>query len=228
MRHFLTLIALLVALGLGTAPGAGADGSALTFHTLVPAAAEFLGDTCFHGVYPPVADRTCEEIYVIFYRESEPSTLHDAGWGVDVQHDIFVQHPDAPDTVLLNIYGTLDSPQGSFDEKKFTSAAVRGSVPMSDGSVADVNLTWDMAAAPLQYGGNDSAHSIANGIDRHVATRCLTVNDFAQQQWRSGAPGKITGSIIGTDVESWDRPDGEPFIAGRSHFTFIYVEHGGC
>ena len=211
-----------------TSASAASSGSApaFTFHLKVPAAAEFFGTSCPNEW--PAIDTRCEDIGVLYYRESEPSTLRNAQWSVFVHHQAVVLHPDRTVTGLFDIGGILENPQGTFDEKTFTFASVHGSVPMSDGSTADIDLTWDMAAAQLNHGGNDSLFNVINGINRHYADRCLTVNSLAHQQWRAGAPGQITGSIMGTNVEEWDRPEFEPLIAGRSVFTFVYVEHGGC
>src|SRR4051794_8457407 len=207
MRRLVVLVSLFAATLLGGSSASGGATPAVTFHVLVPAAAEFFGSTCEGKPYPPPIDTYCDDIYVIYYRESEPSTIRTAQWGLDVHHVVVVQHPDGSTTDLVDTFGTLVNPEGSFDQKTFAAAAVRGSVSMSDGSTAEVDLTWDMADAELHHGGNDSSFNVVKGIDRHFSNQCLTVNSFAHQQWRAGSPGQITGSIIGRNVDFWARPD---------------------
>jgi hypothetical protein len=228
MRRILVLLAVFGTTFLAGSSASGGATPALTNHLLVPAAAEFFGSTCAHTPYPPLVDTQCDDIFVLYFRESAPSTIHIAPWALFVNHHVVVQHPDGSDTVLLDTSGYVENPEGSFDEMTFATASVRGSLPMSDGSTAEVDLTWDMAEAELQHGGNDSSYNVVKGIDRHFSDRCLTVNSFAHQQWRAGAPGEISGSIVGRNVEYWDRPEYEPFIAGRSVYTFVYAQHGGC
>jgi hypothetical protein len=226
------LSGLTAGLVAGILASTASAGPAFTQHLKVPAAAEFFGSTCSiafeEEAPPPSSDLTCEFFYVLYFRESEPSSLRDAPWGLYVQHFADVLHPDGTGDNLFFADGLIDDPQGSFDLKHYTSAAVQGIVPLSDGEEIAVDLAWDMAAAELQHGGNNSAFNIFNEIDRHFADRCHTLNQLAHQQYRSGEPGQISGSIDGVNVDDLFRPSGEPFIAGRSVFTYVDVAHGGC
>jgi hypothetical protein len=231
LGHLITTAVLLLLPLLTLAAGvqAGQGPRAETFHLHVPAVAEWISSTCPWGEeWFPGVDTRCVDYYVLYFREGEPSQLRHEPWRLYVVLSDWMVHPDGTATFLNETWGLLESPQGSFDEKKYTFAGVSGSVPMSDGSQLAVDLTWDMRLAELHHGGNNSAFNPANGIDRHYNDRCTTIIQNAHQQWRRGTPAMISGSIGGVAVDSlYTRPD-EPFIAGRSHFIYVTVEHGDC
>jgi hypothetical protein len=223
---FLILLITIVAL----APPAQAAGSAqaTTFHLHVPAAAELLVSTCPWGDWVPEIDTVCEDSYILYFREGQAFELREQPWRLYVNRTTFIAHPDGTGTLLNEVWGLIENPQGSFDSKKYTYAQVSGTVPMSDGSEFVVDLRWNMALAELHHGGNNSLFNVVNGIDRHYNDRCLTLIQSAHQQWRVGAPGQISGSIGGVDVQSLNLAPFEPFIAGRSVYTYVTAEHGGC
>ena len=224
--HLVIVPALIVVLAL-PAQAAG-SAQAETFHFHVPAAAEIWVSTCPFGDWLPETDTVCEDWQTLYYREAEPPDLREAPWNLWVVHVAVIVHPDGTVTELFFTEGLLENPQGSFDVKKYTYAQVSGTVPMSDGSQVAVDLTWDMALAELYHGGNNSIFNLNNGIDPHYNDRCLTLIQLAHQQWRTGPPGQISGSIGGMDIHSFIlRPD-HPFIAGRSIYTYVRAEHGGC
>jgi hypothetical protein len=184
--------------------------------------------TCPFTDEPPAQDTFCHDWIIVYGREASPRELRDAPWALFAFHSTFTWHADGSFTPASEGFGVAFDPIGTFDEKRYTTATVSGTVPTSDGGQVAVDLAWDMSLAELNHGGNNSAFNVVNGIDRHVNDRCLTLIHNAHQQWRSGPPGVISGTIDGHDVDSLYRPDFEPFIAGRSHFTVVTVEHGGC
>jgi len=222
------LILMITVVTLATPARAAGSARATTFHLHVPAVAELLASTCPWGEWVPETDTICEDLYILYFREGQPFELREQPWRLFVNRVNFIAHPDSTGTLLTETWGLIEDPQGSFDLKKYTYAQVSGTVPMSDGSEVVVNLTWDMALAELHHGGNNSAYNVINGIDRHYNDRCLTLIQSAHQQWREGAPGQISGSVGGVDVQSLLLPSFEPFIAGRSVYTYVTAEHGGC
>ena len=229
IRWFHLFTTLLVAVAVPASHAQASDSAkAETVHNHVPAVAEVLISTCPFGDWLPQTDTICEDWDIFYYREGDPSELREQPWRLYIYHPAWIVHPDGTATLLYEIDGLLENPQGSFDEKSYTYAQVSGNVPMSDGSEVAVDLTWDMAQAELHHGGNNSIYNQNHGFDPHYNDRCLTLNIFAHQQWRAGAPGEISGTVGGVDIQSFFlRPD-MPFTAGRSVFTMIYVEHGGC
>jgi hypothetical protein len=207
---------------------AAGNSQAETYHLLVPAAAELVSSTCPFGDWTPEIDTNCEDWYVLYFREGEPSSLRDQPWILFVTHALGIVHPDGTYSSLFDTYGQIENPQGSFDENQYSYATVNGTVQMSDGSELTIDLTWDMTLAELHHGGNNSAYNLINGFDRLYNDRCLTLVQLAHQQWRYGVPGQISGSIGDVDVQSMTLPWWEPFIAGRSVFTYVVSEHGGC
>ena len=220
VRSAIIIIIIFQILSLST-PAKAAN--AFIFHEFVPAGAEFSGNNC--PQVTPQIDTPCEDFYVLFWLGG--LQMSDVHWGVYVRHSVAIFHTDGTITDVTTD-GFLENPQGSFDMKKYTYAQVKGSVPMSDGSVINIDLTWDMGLAELHYGGNNSAYNLNNGITWHYASPCLTLNQIDHQQWRSGASGMVTGSISGIDAQSLTMYPGEPFIEGRSLFTVVSVTHGGC
>lgn len=219
---------LVLASILSTLVPAAAAAPATTVHVKVEAVARFFGSTCPFTDDLPESDTVCEDIIVLYFREAEPSTLRDAPWRLVVENNAVILHPDGEVTDLFSGVGVLEDPQGSFDLKTFATASVKGTVTLSDGREVDVDVAWDMSSVPLEHGGNDSLFNIEFGIDRHFADPCLTRIQLAHQQWRAGAPGQLTGTAAGLDVQDLYLMPNDPFIAGRSHFVYVDVEHGGC
>ncbi len=85
------------------------------------------------------------------------------------------------------------------NERRLRFASVRASVPMADGSTADVDVTWDGSDAPLQVAGNSGTYHFNNGIDRHVVDRCFTTNNNFQQTHRAGPEVAIDGTDVQTN-----------------------------
>ena len=226
MRRLVTAITTAV-LAVSIAPP-GMAAPATTAHLKVPAAARVEASTCPFTDEVVESDTFCQDVFVLYFREGEPSSLRAAQWTLFVVSDGVVLHPDGTVTELFHGEGAVENPTGSFDLKRFASAAVRATVPLSDGRNVDVDLAWDMSAVPLNHGGNDSLYNVEFGIDRHFADRCLTLNQLAHQQWRAGAPGVIAGTVAGLDVQALFLNETDPFLAGRSVFTFVEVPHGGC
>ena len=195
----------------------------------VPAIARFFASTCPFTDELPETDTVCEDVIVLYLRESSPSTLRDAPWLLQVVNNAVVLHPDGTVTELFSGFGELENPEGSFDLKTFATASrSRHCSTLSDGREVEVDVSWDMRSVPLQHGGNDSLYNVEFGIDRHYADRCLTLNQLAHQQWRAGAPGTITGTAAGLDVGDLYLMPNDPFLAGRSVLTYVEVAHGGC
>ena len=205
-----------------------AGSPATTFHQKVPAVARVYTSTCLDLEEPPAVDTECEDWFAIYSLESEPRSLRDAPWVLAVNHAAATLHPDGTATEHFDLQGVVENPTGTFDLDRYTFAEVSAAVPMSDGSVIDVHLHWDMAAAPLHHGGNDSLYNVENGFDRQYADRCLTLVQLAHQQWRAGPQGVISGSLGGVDVQSLTIGHNDPFIAGRSVFTYVEAAHRGC
>jgi hypothetical protein len=198
--------------------------NATIYHEFVPAGAELSGNNC--PQVTPQTDTQCEDFYVLYWLGGlQQSDVH---WGLFVRHAVAIFHPDGTVTDLSESDGFLENPHGTFDMNKYTYAQVNGSVPMSDGSAINVDLTWDMGLAELHHGGNNSAYNLNNGITRHYASPCLTLNQIDHQQWRAGAPGMVTGTIGGIVAQSLTMYPDEPFIEGRNHWTYVSVTHGGC
>jgi hypothetical protein len=212
-----------------TAASAAGAGPAETFHLHVPGVAEFIYSTCPYGDWVAPTDTVCEDWMIQYFRHDIPSQPGELPWTLAVHRWVWIAHPDLTFTDLYATYGWIENPQGSFDLKRYAYAQVNGAVPMSDGSAVAVDLVWDMALAELHHGGNDSAYNPVNGIDRHYNDRCVTINQFAHQQWRWGTPDTISGTVGGIEVHSlgFIMP-GEPFTAGKSVFTCVTAQHGGC
>jgi hypothetical protein len=96
---------------------------------------------------------------------------------------------------------------------------------MSDGPAVDVDLAWDMAAAPFRVAGNYGPLFEWNEVDRHFVDRCITVVQSAHQAYRY--PGVLTGTVDGVDVTTLFSPDNEPFI-NRGVFSLVIAPHGEC
>jgi hypothetical protein len=222
-------LAVVIAFGaLVALPSTAIAATATTFHLKVPAVARVFASTCLELEVPPAVDTHCEDWVALYFREEEPNALRDAPWVLSVAHSAATLHPDGTETVHFDAVGFVENPIGAFDLKRYTFAQVSAAVPMSDGSVFDVHLRWNMADAPLHHGGNVSLFNVEFGIDRHYVDRCVTLINLAHQQWRAGPPGVITGSFAGVDVQSIPLASNEPFIAGRSLFTYAEVAHGEC
>jgi hypothetical protein len=227
MRRLGALLMVLLAAFL-VSPAAVAAPAAETFHLKVDGVARWFGSTCADVVEPVAVVTECEDLFVLYFREAPAQDLREAPWVLLIQHGAATLYPDGTVDEHYDVVGEVENPEGSFDLKRFAFANVSATVPMSDGSELDVDLAWDMSSVALQHGGNDSLYNVEFGIDRHEADRCFTLNQLAHQQWRSGEPGQITGTVGDVDVQSIPHLANDPFTAGRSVFTVTATDHGGC
>ena len=115
---------------------------------------------------------------------------------------------------------------GYVDAQHMRTAAVRGSVPMSEGDPIAVDLEWDLSDADLQVAGKDGPveGDTWGGSGRDG---CEVVNLLAHQRWRSDFDG-ITGTIGGHDIAHYYLPNEWPsvVIEGRSTFKIVINEVG--
>lgn len=220
------LCALLIMIPLPTSDAQAAQAD--TFHLYVDGVAQVYMSTCPLDGWIPDTVTVCDDWYIQYFREGQPSAMREQPWILLVQHGTLLVHPDGTFTVVHDRSGQIENPQGSFDSKKYAAAYVTGSVTMSDGTELAVDLTWDMSLAKLHHSGNNGPFLDGSGLARHYADRCFTLVQNAHQQWRGAAPGRISGVVEGVDVQSRYLAPTEPFVAGKSVFTFVAVTHGGC
>lgn len=189
---------------------------------------QVLSSTCTWEEFVPPADVTCVNKEVLYYRESWPSERNDAPWVLLMLESTWVAHPDGTGEDVGFEYGFVLNPQGSFDERTMSSAAVSGTVPMSDGRDVSIDLVWDMSGTPIQVSGNNGLYNGFNDIDPHFADRCLTENHLLHMRYRNGPPGFATGWIGDTNMRDLFVPDNNPIIAVNMLWHTVIVVHGGC
>ena len=223
----LVVLLTVVAAFIGTTHSSA--GQARRFDAQIDGVAEVFGSTCPFGDWVPEEPTLCEDWMVHLFKESEPKRHNDAPWGLFVFRALSRVNPDGTVDTLWEKWGmTFDLEESSFDERRLRFASVRASVPMSDGSTADVDVTWDGSDAPLQVAGNSGPYHFNNGIDRHVVDRCFTTNNNFQQTYRAGPEVAIAGTIDGTDVQNIPYFNFfQPFL-GRGHVIHVEIVHGSC
>jgi hypothetical protein len=222
----------LLALG-GAAPArAGAEWVSLEN---VTAYAQAQVSTC-PWVPPGAPGIVCVDTFV-WYFQAGFSAVPQAGypvlpgakqpWILGVAEETWVS-VDEEEFELTDVrYNFVTDADGYVDAQHMRVAAVRGSVPMSEGDPIAVDLQWDLSDAELQTAGNDGPveGSTWGGSGRDG---CQVRNLLAHQRWRWDFDG-ITGTIGGHDIEThYYLPNEFPsvFIEGRSTFKIIINETG--
>ena len=212
---------LLVA---GAAPSSAAQ--AHMDHAVVDGVAEIFGSTCPFGHWVPEVATECEDWLAMLFKESAPKQHNQTPWGVFLVRARALVHPDGRVDVLEDTGGVTYEVESAFDERHLTFARARASVPMSDGSVRQVDLVWDGSGVPLQVAGNTGPYHLNRGTTHHVGSRCFTANLNFQQTYRASVA--LTGTVDGIDVDSipYIAPH-DPFL-GRGQFVGLEVVHRGC
>jgi hypothetical protein len=193
----------------------------------VAGAAVVFASTCPFTEELPTQTLDCWDWQVTLFKEGTPAQIRSADWGVELFVAHYLLNPDGFVDVIHETDGvTFDLESVSFDTLHLTTASVRASIPMSDGTVRLVDLTWDGSDVPRSVAGNYGPFSINNELPRHYSDQCFTFNFHSHQTYR--AEVEIDGVIDGVDVDSmpyFNRFD--PFIS-RAVFTAVEAEHGGA
>jgi hypothetical protein len=206
VRPLVTLA--VVALGL-SAPGPALAQAQVTHELRLWAeGAAVFADTCPLEI--PDVDTPCTQ-YVVFYdREDlpeggllppdQPGGRAKAPFVAFVAIVDIVVHPDGTADESLRASGSTFGATGTYDKTLLSEVSVAGSVPMSDGSVIDLDLQWASDGSVVKS-GNAGSESEDNGLPaRHFGDPCTTANFNDHQKY---ALGSITGTIGGIDVESF-------------------------
>ena len=83
--------------------------------------------------------------------------------------------------------------------RDLSAASVKGSISMSDGSTADLDVRWQAITGRI-VSGNDGQFNQDLGIPRHAVDRCFTFNSIAHQKLRYA---EMTGSLNGAAIHSY-------------------------
>jgi hypothetical protein len=195
------------------------------FHVRQTGVAEVFGSTCPFGDVTFTKDTHCEDWIVLYFKEGA-GTDPRPPWDLYLEHDAEIVHPDGTFDPIFHSTGEVENPEGIFDAVHLTSASVQASVPMSDGSQAEVDLTWDGTAVPIQVAGNDGPNDLAQGIAPHYVDRCITFIRLAHQMYR--AHTAVSGAMFGLDPHAIPYlANFDPFLA-RGEFTYVLADHGSC
>jgi hypothetical protein len=124
--------------------------------------------------------------------------------------------------------GVVENPTSvAFDTQHLSFASVRAQIPMSDGSNADIDLSWEPTSARVVF-GNDGHVNADFGIPRHDVGPCFTFNSNAHEKIRVA---EMTGTLNGAKVQSYpltDPDDPPAFIEGPNRFSLIDVTKARC
>jgi hypothetical protein len=220
------LLAMIVAaVGcVGTPTARAAD--TFQFHLLVTGVAIGEAWDCPDaGGQPPAAGTECIIRFAFVAQEAAPNEgPRRAPWFLFAAESHVLFNPVGENELLGERVGFAEGVAASVDER-LRSAHVDAGVPMSDGSTADVDLTWDMTGTLFNVAGTDGPiqePGVPWGSQFH--DRCFTGNWLAHQTWREG--GRLRGSFGGVDVGSLFQP--VPHFVGRGVFTVATVDHGAC
>jgi hypothetical protein len=222
-----TLLGLALAC---TVVGGGASasaGNAEIFRETIDGVAEVFGSTCPFGDWVPAEDTVCEDWIAALYRVAATPQQHNrVPWAVELTRAVSVVHPDGTVDTITEISGTAQNVDATFDEEHLWSASVRAGVPMSDGSMRWVDLSWDGTNSPLRTDGNNGPFNQVRGLSPHHVDRCFTVIIHSHQTYRANV--SAAGTIDGTAVDDIPyQTQFDPFL-GRGHFTLVVATHGGC
>ncbi len=215
---------LTVALAMLVAPAQAADE---VYVENVTAAAEVTLSTCPWGP-PSEVGIICTDTYLLYFQ-----ARHAGGTGPTPPWTLYIF-----ETTWLAVGGEEEyeqigerdgiapAPDGYVDAEHMRTAAVRGSVPMSEGDPIAVDLQWDLSDAEIQVSGNNGPiGGFSWGL--HGRDGCAVANLLAHQRWRWDFDG-IAGTLGGVDIEDLYLPDFYPhvFIEGRSTFKVILNQTG--
>ncbi len=125
-------------------------------------------------------------------------------------------------------FGVVENPPSvAFDTQHLSFASVSAQIPMSDGSTADIDVSWEPTSERVVF-GNDGHLNADLGLPRHDVGPCFTFNSNAHEKIRVA---EMTGTLNGAAVQSYPltAPDDPPaFIEGPNHFVIIDVTKASC
>jgi len=211
------------------APAAGSSDSAATIaRTKVAGAARAFFGECPETEPWPVG-LSCRDSIVFLFRETTTDsggslTLKGLPWTVALEQVTATQTPDGIVESDFS-FGLLENPDVVYDMRDLSAASVKGSISMSDGSTADLEVRWEAITGRI-VSGNDGQVNQDLGIPRHAVDRCFTFNSIAHQKLRYA---EMTGSLNGAAIHSYS---GDLALAtwmqGPNQFVMVDVAKGGC
>ncbi len=176
------------------------------------------------------AGTVCRETHVEMFRENNAADggpIGPATWNVLVeQYTLEFTSDDAdvdPIGPIDYAVGAIDVPVVTFDMDHLDSATLTASVPLSDGTTADVHAVWTPTSDRQVY-GNDGPSLDGTDTPRHFNDGCVTANANAHQKVRFAA---TTGTLNGAPFRSYDD---FPFAGWlqTARYLFLTTTHAEC
>ena len=177
-----------------------------------------------------VAGTVCRETHVEMFRENgatDGGPIGPSTWAVLVEQYTLEFISDDPNVDPIGpidyAVGAIDDPTVTFDDLHLNFATLTASVPMSDGTTANVPVVWTPTSARPVY-GNDGPYLAGHDTPRHFNDGCVTANANAHQKVRFGT---AAGTLDGVPFQSYDD---FPFAGWfqTAKFLFLTAEHGHC
>lgn len=225
---------MLVVPAVGAAPTTVmAAAPVVPFHLLIDFSAEHFVSTCPVTPWEPLSFTVCDDWYMNLAQEGVPPGQRAAPLRMYVFHHVWTAFPAGTGEVSF-AQGFGEVADGDADTIHLTTAWEHASIPMDDGTSADINLAWDMSSALFHSSGPLGPDALNNFPEWHTVGACFVQNIIHTQHWRAG--GVVTGTIGGVDISAWHytgvllTPFGEmsePILSSGS-FEYIYVPQGGC
>ena len=195
----------------------------------VTAAAEVKVSTCSWDELPSQLGDICTDTYLLYFQARRNGTTGPPEpWSIFIYESTWAYVGGEEEMEFVDDrFGFTPAPDGYVDAQHLRTAAVRGTVPMSEGDPIAVDLRWDLSAAEVQVSGN---HGPVEGFSwgRRGLDGCMVQNWLAHQRWRRDFQG-VTGTLGGVDVARLYLPTQGPgavFIEGRSTFKIILNQTG--
>ncbi|MGN6798324.1 MAG: hypothetical protein ACTHKS_09250 [Gaiellaceae bacterium] len=176
------------------------------------------------------AGTVCRETHVEMFRENgatDGGPIGPSTWAVLVERYTLEFVSDDPNVDPIGpidyAVGAIDDPAVTFDDQHLDYATLAASVPMSDGTTADIHATWTPTSS-RQVFGNDGPYLAGHDTPRHFNEGCVTANTNAHQKVRLGI---ASGTLDGAPFQSY----GDFPFAGwiqTAKFLLLTADHGGC
>ena len=214
---------IMAALAVIAPPARAAD---VVYVENVTAAADTTVSTC-PWAPPNQVGLVCTDTYLLYFQARwTGETGPRAPWSLFIHETTWVSVSDEDFELVSERFGFGPAPDGFIDAQQLSTAAVRGTIPMSEGDPIAVDLSWDLSDADTQVSGNDGPIE-DRSWGRNGRDGCMVQNWLAHQRWRSSYRG-LTGSLGGVDVAHLHLPLDWPavFIEGRSTFKIIINQTG--
>lgn len=177
-----------------------------------------------------ISGTVCRETHVEMFRENgatDGGPIGPTQWDVLVEQYTLEFVSDDPNVEPIGpidyAVGAIDNPTVTFDDIHLDSATLTASVPMSDGTTANVHAVWKPTSARQVY-GNDGPFLAGNDTPRHLNDDCVTANTNAHQKVRFAA---VTGALNDASFQSY----GDFPFAGwlqTAKFLLLSTTHGSC